>query len=232
LVATLGQYEHRNGLISASTGNHVQSIAYAGQLFGTRVIIYAPAEAANPLKLQTIRDLRGEVRLHAQNFDEAREEVERVALTEGLRYVHSANEPSLIAGVGTIGLEVLSCPCGVGLVAKHLRPLTRMIGVQSRSAPAVWRAWRQGHLTPFPTVTTRHEGLATNNRVETGQAGVQELQNGIGFPVCEGLRERVIGESIEVRRAWRALPATPREPRATPLQSPHSDLFLFWRMER
>jgi threonine dehydratase len=193
LVATLGQYERRNGLISASTGNHGQSIAYAGQLFGTRVIIYAPAEAINPLKLQAIRDLGGEVRLHGRNFDEAREEVERVALTEGLRYVHSANEPALIAGVGTIGLEVFedlpdtdviivpvgagSGACGVGLVAKYLRPEARVIGVQSRSAPAVWRAWRQGHLTPFPTVTTRHEGLATRVPFELPSFILREVLN-------------------------------------------------------
>jgi hypothetical protein len=93
-------------LIAASTGNHGQSIAYAGRLFGARVIIYAPAENVNESKMQAMRDLGAEVRLHGRDFDEARLEIERLAVAEGYRYVHSANEPGLIAGVGTIGLEI------------------------------------------------------------------------------------------------------------------------------
>jgi threonine dehydratase len=177
LVGTLGHADRRAGIISASTGNHGQSLAFAGGLFGVRVIIYAPAEGTNPLKLQAMRELGAEVRLHGRNFDEAREEVERVAAAEGLRYVHSANEPALIAGVGTMGLEIFedladadvilvpvgagSGACGIGLVAKHLRPQTQVIGVQSESAPGVWRGWKEGHLEPYPTMTSRHEGIAT-----------------------------------------------------------------------
>jgi len=177
LVGTLGADERRAGVISASTGNHGQSVAFAGRLFGVRVIIYAPAANVNPLKLQAMRDLGAEVRLHGRNFDEAREEVERVAAREGLRYIHSANEPKLIAGVGTMALEIFeelpapdviivpvgagSGACGTGLVAKTLRPRTRIIGVQSARAPAVWHAWREGHLKPWPTMETVHEGLGT-----------------------------------------------------------------------
>src|SRR6266705_1213973 len=90
-------------LITASTGNHGQSIAYAGRLFGARVIIYAPTENVNEAKMQAMRDLGAEVRLHGRDFDEARLECERVAREEGFRYVHSANEPNLISCVGTIG---------------------------------------------------------------------------------------------------------------------------------
>lgn len=177
LVGTLSPDEKRAGVISASTGNHGQSVAFAGRLFGVRVIIYAPAENVNPLKLQAMRDLGAEVRLHGRNFDEAREEVERVAAREGLRYIHSANEPKLIAGVGTMALEIFedlpepdaiivpvgagSGACGNGIVAKTLRPQTRVIGVQSDRAPAVWHAWKERHLKPWPTMQTAHEGLGT-----------------------------------------------------------------------
>ena len=75
----------------------------AGRLFDTRVIIYAPAENVNTAKLQAMRALGAEVRLHGRDFDEARLETERVAAAEGFRYVHSADEPRLIAGVGAIG---------------------------------------------------------------------------------------------------------------------------------
>src|SRR6266498_2534375 len=106
LVGTATEEEKNAGMISASTGNHGQSIAYGGRLFGVRVIIYAPVENVNETKMQAMRDLGAEVRLHGRDFDEARAEAERVAHAEGHRYVHSANEPKLISGVGVIGLEI------------------------------------------------------------------------------------------------------------------------------
>jgi threonine dehydratase len=164
-------------LITASTGNHGQSIAYAGRLFDARVIIYAPTENVNESKMQAMRNLGAEVRLHGRDFDEARLECERVAREEGFRYVHSANEPKLIAGVGTIGLEIFedlpdvdviiapagggSCASGNCIVANRLNPNVRVIAVQSDAAPAMWHAWRNRTLEPYPTMKTEHEGLAT-----------------------------------------------------------------------
>ena len=83
LVGTVSDEERRAGLISASTGNHGQSIAYAGRLFGARVIIYAPIENVNESKMQAMRDLGAEVRLHGRDFDETRLEAERIAQQEG-----------------------------------------------------------------------------------------------------------------------------------------------------
>ncbi|HEV8426928.1 MAG TPA: threonine/serine dehydratase [Pyrinomonadaceae bacterium] len=177
LVGTASDEERRKGLVSASTGNHGQSIAYAGRLFSSRVIIYAPAENVNESKMQAIRDLGAEVRYHGRDFDEARQECERVAREEGFRYVHSANEPRLIAGVGTIGLEIFeelpdvdviiapagggSCASGNCIVANELNPNVHVIAVQSDAAPAMWHAWRNHSLEPYPTMNTEHEGLAT-----------------------------------------------------------------------
>ena len=164
-------------LITASTGNHGQSIAYAGRLFGARVIIYAPKENVNRSKMQAMRELGAEVRLHGRDFDEARLEVERLAREEGHRYVHSANEPLLIAGVGTIGAEVFedmpdvdvivapagggSCASGACIAAHQLNPNVRVYAVQSDAAPAMWRAYQNRSLDPYPTMGTVHEGLAT-----------------------------------------------------------------------
>ena len=164
-------------LITASTGNHGQSIAYGGRLFGAHVIIYAPTENVNEAKMQAMRDLGAEVRLQGRDFDEARLECERVARAEGFRYVHSANEPKLIAGVGTIGLEIFedlpdvdviiapagggSCASGNCIVASKLNPRVRVIAVQSEAAPAMWHAWRNRSLDPYPTMETVHEGLAS-----------------------------------------------------------------------
>lgn len=177
LVGTATDEEKSAGMVSASTGNHGQSIAYAGRLFGVRVIIYAPARNVNEDKMQAMRELGAEVRLCGRDFDEARLEAERIAQTDSLRYVHSANEPKLIAGVGAIGLEIFddlpeveviiapagggSCASGNCIVAKHLNPKVRVLAVQSARAPAMWHAWRERELKPYPTMETRHEGLAT-----------------------------------------------------------------------
>ena len=177
LVGQLPEAERRAGVIGASTGNHGQSMAFAGRLFGVPVLIYAPAENTNLAKLEAMRKLGAQVRLHGRDFDEAREEVERLAAEEGYRYVHSANEPMLIAGVGTMGLEILddlpevdvvivpvgggSGACGMCLAVKESRPQVRVIGVQSSAAPAAHRAWTGRTLEVQAEMATPHEGLAT-----------------------------------------------------------------------
>jgi threonine dehydratase len=177
LVAGLTDAERRAGLVAASTGNHGQSVAFAGRLFGVRVVIYVPAEGANPLKVAAMERMGAEVRRHGRDFDEAREECEREADRAGLRYVHSANEPLHVAGVATVALEILdelphpdvlivpvgggSGAAGHGIVLRELNPTTELIGVQSEAAPGVFEAWRDGTLTPCDRMATRHEGLAT-----------------------------------------------------------------------
>lgn len=177
LVGRLSAEERRAGLISASTGNHGQSIAWAGRRFGASVVIYVPAEGANPAKLEAMRRLGAEVRQHGRDFDEARVVAEQAARDEGRRFVHSANEPHLIAGVGTIGVEILeeepdvevvlvpvgggSGAAGMCLAAKARNPDIEVIGVQSASAPAAWRAWRARSLDIEAETSTPHEGMAT-----------------------------------------------------------------------
>lgn len=177
LVGRLSAEERQAGLVSASTGNHGQSIAWAGRLFGVAVTIYAPAVGANMAKLEAIRNLGAEVRQHGRDFDEARLVAEDAARDSGQRFVHSANEPHLIAGVGTIGVEVLEAapemetiivPIGGGsgaagmcLAAKARNPAIEVIGVQSASAPAAWRAWKERRLDIEATTETPHEGMAT-----------------------------------------------------------------------
>jgi threonine dehydratase len=207
LVGTASDQEKRAGLVSASTGNHGQSIAYAGRLFGARVIIYAPAENVNQTKMQAMRDLGAEVRLHGRDFDEARIDAERLARQDGHRYVHSANEPKLIAGVGTIGLEIFddlpdvdviiaaagggSCAAGNCIVARHVNPRVRVIGVQSERAPALWHAWRNRTLDPYPTMETEHEGLATRVPFEMTNRILWELLDDFVLVTDEEINEAI-----------------------------------------
>lgn len=175
LVSQLSDDERKRGVIAASTGNHGQSIAYAARLFGVRAIICAPAEA-NRLKVASMEELGAEVVLHGERYDDARVHCEQLARAHGYRYVHSGDEPLLIAGVATGTLEVLEAqpeldviivPIGGGsgaagacLVAKAVAPRLQVIGVQSQEAPAAYQSWRRGELMEAPNLTVA-EGLAT-----------------------------------------------------------------------
>lgn len=161
LALQLSEDERQRGLIAASTGNHGQSVAYAGRLVGAPVIIVAP-EDADPGKVNAMRGLGAEVILTGATFDEARIHCETLVAEHGYRYVHSGNERHLIAGVGTHALEMLESepeldaiivPLGGGsgaagacISSKHLSPRTRVIAVQSAQSPAGCRSWHTGEL--------------------------------------------------------------------------------------
>ena len=176
LVSRLSDEQRRRGILGCTTGNHGQSLAYAAHLFGARCVLVVPANN-NPDKNAAIRALGAELIEHGRDFDEAREHCEAIRHREGLRYVHSANEPDLIAGVGTYALEIfdaLPAPdvllvpvglgsgiCGAALVAAARSPTTRVIGVQSELAPAVTLSWRAGRPVVTETPRTFAEGMAT-----------------------------------------------------------------------
>ena len=175
LLSTIAPDFHDPGVIAASTGNHGQSIAYAGRQFDIPVTIVVP-EDANQSKVAAMERLGATVMFSGTDFDDARVHAEKLASENGYRYVHSANEPALVAGVGTAGLEVveelpdidyLFCPVGGGssasgycLTAGALTDAT-VIGAQSEAAPAMYRAWANDHLEPHDRMETLAEGIAT-----------------------------------------------------------------------
>ena len=175
LAATLDDEFRDPGLIAASTGNHGQSVAYAGREVGIPVTIAVPDDA-NPSKVRAMERLGATVEKRGADFDEAREWAEERAAEEGYRYVHSANEPLLVAGVATAGLEIVEdlpevdaviAPVGGGSNASgHCLTVGELggadvIGVQSSAAPAVHRAWRDDHLEGHDRMETFAEGMAT-----------------------------------------------------------------------
>jgi threonine dehydratase len=189
LVSQLTEAERRRGVIAASTGNHGQSVAYAAEEFGARAVICMP-EQANPVKVESMRALGAEVVFHGRDFDEAREHCEKLATDHGYRYIHSGNEPDLVAGVATYTLEILEAqpgieaivvPVGGGsgaagacLVAKAVRRSVEVIGVQSEAAPAAYRSWQAGRLVE-DTTSTFAEGLATRTAFELPQRILRDL---------------------------------------------------------
>src|SRR5438067_13878491 len=104
LLSQLAVAERERGVIAASTGNHGQSVAYAARLFGVAARIVVP-ERANPGKVAAMQGMGAEVIAWGANFDEAREHCGALAQEHGYRYIHSGNEPLLIAGVATEALE-------------------------------------------------------------------------------------------------------------------------------
>jgi len=189
LVSQLSAEERERGLVCASTGNHGQSIAYAARLFGVPATVVVP-ENANPVKVSFIRDFGADLVAHGRDYDEAREHCEALAAEHGWRYVHSGNEPHLIAGVATETLEILEevpkvnvvvVPIGGGsgaagacIAAKAVNSAIEVIGVQSEAAPAAYRSWEARELVD-DEMGTFAEGLATRTAFELPQRILWEL---------------------------------------------------------
>jgi threonine dehydratase len=204
LISQLSAAERARGVIAASTGNHGQSVAYAAHQFGVGVRIVVP-ENANPGKVASMRGLGAEVIFHGAKFDQARIHCEELAAREGLRYIHSGNEPLLIAGVATQitemledepELEVIVVPIGGGsgaagacIVAHETNPDIRVIGVQSTAACAAYESWRQRRLVEQPNATLA-EGLATGSAFLLPQS-----------ILWEGLSDFVLVEDEQILRA-------------------------------
>jgi threonine dehydratase len=188
LVAQLSGDERARGLIAASTGNHGQSVAFAARIFGVTARICVPRHC-NPVKVAAMEGLGAHLIEGGDDFDEARENADRLAGEHGYRYVHSGNEPDLIAGVATETLEILEeqpdvdvviVPVGGGsgaagacIAAKAVNRAIRVIAVQSDAAPAAYRSWKAGRPIPGKSHTYA-EGLATRVPFELPQQILRE----------------------------------------------------------
>lgn len=177
LVSQTSQQDRDRGFVTASSGNHGQSIAYAARAFGAACTVVLP-EGANSAKAASIAAMGANVIFHGDVFERSREHAELLAERDGLRFVHAANEPALIAGVATYtaeihddlkDIDVIFAPigagsgaCGVCIVTDEVSRSTRVIGVQSVNAPAAYHAWKTGTIETYP-MSTVAEGLATES---------------------------------------------------------------------
>ena len=176
LVRSLSRGERARGVVTASTGNHGQSIAMACQQEGVRCTVFVP-EGNNPEKNAAMRAFGATVAEGGRDFDDARERCDRAGADTGARYVHSANEPLLLAGVGTYALEIFedlpevdvilvpvgggSGACGNCIVRSALGASTRIIGIQAANADAFARSYRTGTRVVGASAITFAEGMAT-----------------------------------------------------------------------
>jgi threonine dehydratase len=207
LMSRLDVELRRRGVVTASTGNHAQSIAYAAQLFGARAIVYMP-EINNPDKVSATRRLGADVIELGRDFDECRAACEEHAASEGLRYIHSANEPDLIAGVGTYALELIeevpdldvvivpvgggSGVCGTAIVYKAMSPRTRVIAVQAEGMPAVYRSYHEHKPLALEGGSTFAEGLATRVAFDLPFTIMQKQVDDVRVVSDEELRQAMV----------------------------------------
>lgn len=174
-IASLQEAEKQQGIIASSAGNHAQGTALAGTLFGIPSTIVMPKNA--PLsKVKATRGYGANVVLHGSVYDEAYAEALRLQAENRLTFIHPFNDPLVIAGQGTIALEILEdlpdvdvvvVPIGGGgLIAgiataiKQLKPSVKVIGVQTKSMPSMAEAIAQNRIAACPAAPTIADGIA------------------------------------------------------------------------
>jgi threonine dehydratase len=180
-ILGLTREERERGLIAASAGNHAQAVSYHATKRGIRAQIVMPL--ATPLnKVMATRRFGGDVVLHGANYDEACEEALRRASESGLTFVHAFDDDAVIAGQGSLGLELLSqtpdldvvvaSVGGGGLISgmacalKEINPRIQVIGVQSARLPSMKAALEAGHLVTLPVASTLADGIAVRRAGE------------------------------------------------------------------
>jgi len=172
--AHLTDEQRRRGVICSSAGNHAQGVALAAKLNGMRAVVVM-AENATPSKIEATRAYGAEVVLHGTIWDEANEKAKQLCEERGLTYIHPFDDPQLIAGQGTLGLEIYEdwpavevaivpiggggLISGVSMALKGLNPGIRIIGVESSGAPAMKLSVEKGELVTLETVDCIIDGL-------------------------------------------------------------------------
>jgi len=174
-LLSLSDAERKRGVIAASAGNHALALAWHGTSLGIPVTVVMPRFA--PLvKQANCRRYGAHVELRGESFGEAKAFADEVAVQQGLRYIHGYDDPEIIAGAGTIGLEIVEqCPgfdtvivpvggagllAGVSLAVKELQPQSRIVGVEPAATPCFARAQAEGHSVPVENQPTLADGLS------------------------------------------------------------------------
>ena len=173
-IAHLSEEERARGIICSSAGNHAQGVALAARHYGITAVVVM-AENATPSKIAATEGYGAEVVLHGSIWDEANEKALELVETRGLTYVHPFDDPQLIAGQGTVGLEILEdlpeveivvvpiggggLISGISMALKSSKPDIRVIGVESSGAPAMKRSVEAGHLITLDEVDCVIDGL-------------------------------------------------------------------------
>ena len=189
-IARLTAEERAGGVVAASAGNHAQGVALAAQLLDTRATVFMPVSAALP-KVDATRNYGAEVLLGGGSVDEALTLAREYEAETGAVLVHPFDHPDIVAGQGTVGLEVLEqCPevrtvlvgtggggvvAGVGVAVKAMRPDVTVVAVQAETAAAYPASLAAGHPIPLDRMATMADGIAVGCPGELPFALVQDV---------------------------------------------------------
>jgi threonine dehydratase len=188
-VLSLSAEQRKRGVITLSAGNHGQGLAYAAQIAGIRCVVFMP-ENAVPTKVAAVKEYGAEARF-APSMETVFAAMDEYRNAHGLHYVHPFGDPDIIAGQGTVGLEIMEdspevdtiavCVGGGGLLAgiavaaKALNPAVRIVGVEPEGAPAVTRSLIAGYPVTIEKITTVADGLAAPFAAPTSQRLIERL---------------------------------------------------------
>ena len=205
-LSLLDLEERTKGVVTASTGNHGQGVAYAGAILAVPTTIVVP-EGAPRIKTDNIRFLGGELCVAGRNLTEAERKARVIAEREGKIFIEDGNDAGLMAGAGTVAWEILdqlpeasaiiipvgggNLIAGMALVAKQLRPDIQIIGVQSEAAPSVYRSWKSKQMTEAACETFAG-GLATSHPGPLAFAVLEDLVDSIVLVSEADLRDGII----------------------------------------
>lgn len=206
-MLNLSDQERAQGVVTASAGNHGQGVSWSAGLLGVRATVVAP-EQANPDKVEAMRTLGAEVLLWGRDFDEADEKARELEREKGFVYFHAADDPWIIAGHGTAGLEMveqepeldaLVVPLGAGglisgvaLAAKSMRPDIEVIGVQAAGCAPFFRSRQEGRITDVERADTFADGLASRRPTELPYRMIDRLVDDIVVATDEEIRRAVV----------------------------------------
>jgi len=193
-IVQLSAAERQRGLVAASAGNHAQGVAYAAQKLGAKATIVMP-KTTPLIKVDATRSYGAEVVLAGNYYDEAYEAARRLEAEHGYVFIHPFNDWDVIAGQGTIGLEIMTelpdadyilvpvggggLVSGIALAAKAVNPKVKVIGVEPEGARAMQVSLETGVLTELARVDTIADGVAVKKPGEITFAVVRELVDGI-----------------------------------------------------
>ena len=169
--------ERAAGVITASAGNHGQGVAYAAHTFGVPATVYVP-ENANPLKVEAIKRMGGRVIPSGRSYHDAAKEAQRAQVASGATFVHAYDDPDVIAGQGTVAVELAEqlahfdtvlvpvggggLISGIALYLKARRPSVQVVGVEPAGADAMTRSLAGGGHVTLERVATMADGLAAS----------------------------------------------------------------------
>jgi len=180
-ICSLSQSDLKKGLITSSSGNHGLSVAYAAKIYGAKAVVVVPENAVKE-KVEAIEHYGAKVVKYGKDYDEASSKAFEIQKETGTTFVHPFEDPFVIAGQGTVGLELLEdvpdlntiiVPVGGGglisgicVATKTLNRNIRIVGVQPRGASAIYQSWKAGEIVEVRSVSTVADGLAARKPLD------------------------------------------------------------------